>query len=83
MNITITVYYNVGANLIKAQHMQDSLNKAAEVAGLKPNEENGSHILSHSYFHETYLTTKRKANKFADKIRKMEGVDNVTVNIKD
>lgn len=83
MDITITVYYNVGANLIKAQKLQDKLNKAADTAGLKPNDKNEKHILSHSYFHETYRTTKRKANNFANKVREIEGVDNVTVSIKD
>jgi hypothetical protein len=83
MDITVTVYYNVGASLIKAKDMQDKLNEAAKVSGLLANELNWKHVLSHSYFHETFRATKRKAENFAKKARLIKGVDNVTVDIKD
>jgi len=82
MDILITVYYDVGANIKKGEKLQAELNEAAVKAGLVGNEFNCNHVLSHSYFSETYRTTKRKANNFATKARLMKGVDNVDVVIK-
>ncbi len=81
MDITVTIYYNVGADVSKAQKLQEELNKVAKLAELTPNEDNIKHMLSHSYFHETFRTTKRKAKNFAEKAKKVSGVDNVILTI--
>ena len=83
MDITITVYYNVGADVTKAQKLQEKLNEIAIKSELVANIDNGNHVLSHSYFHETFRTTKTKARDFAKKVRKIDGIDKVVIKIDD
>jgi hypothetical protein len=84
MNITITIYYkDFGANLIKARELMENINLLAVEAELISNSDNWKHELSHSYFHQTLRSTRKKAEKFAEKVGKIKNVKNISLEIED
>lgn len=80
MNVLVTIYYNVGGDILAAEKLQKKLTDLAISHNLISKEDNKTRLLSHAYFlSESYRTKKKNAKEFAKMAREIKHVDRVNV----